>query len=667
MGSDLLSIGKGALLAAQVGLSTTGHNIANANVPGYNRQQVLQGSGPAQDQGFGFVGSGTVISQVRRVYNDFLTQQVRSAQNTVNSTETFNGQVSQIDNLFADATSGLSPALQDFFKGVQDVSSNPASTASRQALLSSANALAARFQGLSGRLDEIRDGVNKQIDANVTLINSLASGIANLNQKIGSLGNIDGKAPNDLLDQRDQLVADLNKQIKTTVTPGSNNSLTVSIGSGQPLVVGVRAFELATTASLTDPGRTEVGYVTARGVAPLATSVLSGGELGGLYEFRAQVLDRAQNSLGRIALGIAVTVNAQQRLGLDQAGNFGADLFTQSPVTVARSADNNLQSTTVVTAAISDPSKLTVSDYKLSFNGINFVVTRQSDNKQTPIAPFPQTGPQTIDGVDFTVTGVAATGDSFLIRPTATGASGFNLALTDRAEIAAAGPVTTSIPVGNKGTATLGDVTIDATYVAQSVPATNPATFPNRLVAPLTLTYNTADNTLSGLAATNKDVTVTNNGVATVFSAGTFNDAIPFTSGATISVGGISVAVTGVPANNDTFTLAPNVNGVGDNRNIRAIGQLQTTTLFDSGSTTFQGAYAEAVNFIGNKTRESQINNQAAVSLLASATQSQQEVSGVNLDEEASNLLRYQQAYQAAGKALQIASTLFDVLLSLGR
>jgi flagellar hook-associated protein 1 FlgK len=653
MAGNILNIGKTGLFAAQAGMATTGHNISNANVTGYSRQVVLQGAGAAQFIGSGFIGSGTQITDIKRYSDQFLNSQVRTATTTSSSLSAFSAQISQVDNLLGDSTAGLSPALQDFFKSVQDVASNPGSSSSRQALLSGAESLAGRFQGLNGRLQEIREGVNGQIASNVSTINAYADQIANLNNMIGNLG-ASGGSPNDLMDQRDQLVLDLNKQIKATVVAGDNNSITVSIGNGQPLVVGKKSYDLATIASPTDPTRVEVGYVTGSKVVPLAESALKGGELGGLMEFRSTALDRAQNSLGRIAISVAAAFNEQHRLGVDADGNMGADFFSSPDASVTASRYNSETSTAAVTAVVADPTKLTASDYQVAYDGAKYVVTRQSDNQKTVISPYPQTGPQTIDGIEFSIAGASDKGDNFTVRPTINGAAKFDVIVSDRSRIAAGTPVSTSSPTTNTGSARIGEGSIDAAYLAPG----------NALTSTLTLTYSSATASLSGFPA-GQAVTKTLNGASTVYPAGTAN--IPYEAGASYNFGGVNVGFTGTPGNNDTFTIIPNRNGGGDNRNMRALGNLQTTSIMDGGKTTFQGSYAEMVGFIGNKTREVQVNAAASESLLKQSHDAQQSVSGVNLDEEAANLLKYQQAYQAAGKVMQTASTLFDTLLSLGR
>lgn len=656
MAGNILSIGRSGLFAAQAALSTTGNNIANANVAGYSRQVVVQATSAEQDYGYGFIGSGTTVAEVKRYSDDFLNGQVRTAQASTSAYDSYNAQISQVDNLLSDTTSGLSPALQDFFNGVQDVSSNPSSVASRQALLSSADSLTASFQGLNGRLQEIRDGVNTQITSNVTLINSYAQQIAQLNDQITALSTDANHTPNDLMDKRDQLVLDLNKQVKANVVAGDNNSITVTIGSGQPLVVGKQVYTLAATSSPTDPTRVEVGYNSGGKVTVLGESLLTGGELGGLFDFRANSLDTAQNSLGRVALGLAQSFNNQHKLGIDNSGAPGGNFFVEAPAFVGISSANAPASTTVLSASVSDVTKLTTSDYRVDYDGSNFTVTRLSDNKPTTIAPYPQAGPQTIDGVDFNISGNATKGDSFIVKPTINGAAQFGVVLADPSKLATGAPIVTSTPLANKGSGKIGEGSVDKNYLTPG----------NALTAatPVTLTFAAGPPaTLAGFPAGQAVTATASDGTVTPYAAGV---AVPFVAGTNYSFGGIDVAFTGAPADGDTFGIGVNQSGAGDNRNARLLGALQTTNILDGNTATFQSGYAQLVSNVGNKTREVQVNGEAGAALLAQATQSQQSVSGVNLDEEAANLIKFQQAYQAAGKVMQIAGTLFDTLLSIG-
>ncbi len=552
MATNILSIGQSALAAAQVGLSTTGHNIANAATPGYNRQVIVQSAAQAQNFGFGFLGQGTEISTVKRVYSEFLGTQVRSAQTTKSGLDSYYSQIKQLDNLLGDPASGLSPAIQSFFSGIQELSSNPASIPTRQAALSSAESLASRFQSMAGRFQEMGQGINTQITSSVGVINSYATQIAQLNDAIGRTQGTSGQPANDLNDQRDQLILDLNKEIKTTVVKQGNGDYNVFVGNGQPLVVGVTASSLTTIASPTNPQKIEVAYPTPSGPVLVGGASLVGGKLGGLLAFRSQTLEPAQAALDTLATGIATTFNAQHRLGQDLNGNPGGDFFTVPSATV--------------------------------------------------------------------------------------GASGFAVAITDPRLIAAAAPIRTAAASSNTGTATIS---------AGSVNAPPP---PNvNLTQPVTITFT---------SATTFDVTGTGTGNPT---------GVTYTPGATLTYNGWSATISGTPVTGDSFNISANTGGVGDSRNALLLGALQTANVLNGGTTSYQGAYSQIVAQIGSKTRELDATSSAAGKLLSEATLSLQTESGVNLDEEATNLLRYQQAYQAAGKVMQIASQMFDVLLSLGR
>jgi flagellar hook-associated protein 1 FlgK len=649
---SLLSIGKSGLFAAQAALATTGNNITNSNVDGYSRQLVVQSTSISMGGNNGFIGTGTQIAQVKRYSDDFLNAQVRTAQASSSALSSYAAQVTQVDDLMSDTTSGLSPARSPVRFCTAEKKSCSAGVPSRQTLLTSADTLAARFQSMSGRLDEIRGGVNTQISASITQVNTYASQIAALNDQIGKLsaGN-ELNQPNDLLDQRDQLVMDLNKQVKATVVAGDNNSLTVSIGSGQPLVVGSQSFQLAATTSPTDQLRTEVGYVTGSKITPIAESALGGGALGATMDFRANTLDPAQNAFGRVAIALAQTFNDQNKLGLDANGNPGGDFFSVPDAEVTKNVNNNITSNTAITAKVVDATQLTSSDYKVAFDGTNYNVTRLSDNKKTVISPFPQTDPQTIDGLAFSVAGKAAAGDNFLVRPTVNGASGIKLALTDPAQVAAAAPIATGVPLSNTGTGKISEGSVDKNYLAAP------------LTAPVKIQYDANAKTLSGFPA-GQAVSVTGTDGKTVnYPAGS---SVPYADGNSYAVGGMHFTLNGAPGNGDTFTIAHNT-GVGDTRNASLLGDLQTKTILDNGSATFQSAFASLVSSVGNKTQEVQVNSKAADAQLQAAQTQAQNVSGVNLDEEASNLLKYQQAYQASSKVMQIADTIFQSLLSIAQ
>jgi flagellar hook-associated protein 1 len=634
--SNILNIGKSALGAAQIAIDTTGHNIANASTVGYSRQEVIQTAATGQDTGFGYVGKGTTVVAVRRIYSEYLGSQVLSAQTTKGQLDSYYTEIQQINNMLADSTVGLSPSLQNFFDGLQDVSANPNSSVSRQSLLSTADTLVAQFQSLSGQLKDISQGINSQIKASTTSINSYAKEIATLNDAIEKAqGRSDTNAPNDLLDQRDQLLADLSKDIRVSIVK-QGGSYDVYIGNGIPLVIGSKTYSLSNVTSPTDPSRLEVAYQSNGVTTVLADNVLSGGNLSGLLEFRSETLDAAQNSLGRIATVLATTFNEQHSLGQDQNGALGGNFFNVADPLVT--TDNRNTSTGVVSASIADAKLLTTSNYRLSYDGGNYSLTRLSDNvvlSSTTLAAAQAASAN--EGFSFSIaSGPLAAGDKFLIRPTANGASGISLAITDTTKIAAAAPILAAATSSNSGT---GKVTAG---VVNTPPPVNA-----NLQQPVTISFNP-------------------DGTYNVTGTGTGNPTnLTYTAGGDITYNGWTIKISGAPASGDTFTIGSNTNGVGDNRNALLLSALQTTDLVAGSSATYQGAYSQMVNMIGNKTSELEVTSSSADKLYTTAYNAQQSVSGVNLDEEAANLLRYQQAYQAAAKVMKTASDLFDTLLNV--
>ncbi|UGQ45223.1 flagellar hook-associated protein FlgK [Massilia endophytica] len=655
--SSLLSIGKSGLLAAQTGLATAGHNITNASVAGFSRQQVVQSTTKPIGIGVGFVGTGTEVAQIKRFYDDFLNKQLMGAQATQSSVDAYYSQISQIDNMLADSSIGISPALQDFFKGVQNANSTPSLPAARDSMLSAAQTLASRFQEVSGRLTEIQAGVNSTITASVAQINSYAGEIAKLNNQIAGLSLDKNNPPNDLLDRRDQLIRELNQHIQVNVMPSDNNMLSLSFGSGQPLVIGATTVELGVSTSPTDPSRVTVGYQTSGGVSALPDSAFTGGALGGVMKFRSESLDRVQNSLGQMAAGLAASFNDQHRLGQDLNGDLGGNFFAVTKAYVGYDTRNSPSSAATIDATITNASQLTSMDYDVKYEGGQYVV-RRSDG-QTTYLPDPMTDPVEIDGVSYMITGAAVEGDHFQVRPTYNAAAEFKVAITDRSKIALAAPVATSVGSANKGNGTITPGSVDVDYLTAG----------NALTAPLPLTFHQADpadpatRTLDGFPGTTDIVVTLQDGSSTTYPAGTTT--IAYEPNATIRFNGITVTVAGEPKEGDVFTVAPNSSGVGDSRNGVLLAGLQTKNILAGNTATFQGSYAQTVNMVANKTREMQISSEASETAVSQAKAAVQTVSGVNLDEEAADLLRYQQAYQAAGKVMQVASELFDTLLSL--
>jgi flagellar hook-associated protein 1 FlgK len=644
---SIFSIGVTGLDAAMIGLSTTSHNIANASTTGYNRQTIVQGTNFATLTGAGYIGQGTNVETVKRIYDQFLSQEVMSAQTSAAEMNSYSAQISQIDNLLGNTTSGLSVGLANFFSGVQQVAADPTSIAARQTMLSDANALVSTLQTMDQRLSQIRTGVNSQITSEVSAINSYSKQIADLNQRINlaSAGSGSNQQPNDLLDKRDQVIAELNQHIRVSTLTQADGTVSVFFGNGEPLVVGNTSYTLSTQPASDDPNRTVVAVQAASGGAAteVSESQLTGGTLGGLVSFRSQSLDSAQNALGRMAIAIGQNFNDQSKLGQDLNGLAGTDIFNLgSPATIA-SSQNTGSAALTATLTSTAASDLTTSDYQLGYDGTNYVLTRLSDGKSWSAASVAAVATSAGQGFDLAIaSGAINAGDVFKIEPTRMGSAGMSVAITDPRSIAAAAPFRTAAALDNIGTAKISAGSVD----------TPPPPNAN-LQQPVMIAF--IDPT---------HFSVTGTGIPASASLPPY---VSYTSGADVSYNGWTVQITGAAVAGDTFTVAANTGGTADSRNAVALAALQTKSTMIGGTASYQEAYAQLVSEVGNKASEVSsmaTSQQAAADQADSARKS---VSGVNLDEEAANLIKYQQAYQASAKVISIASKLFDQILALGQ
>ncbi|MDP3864875.1 MAG: flagellar hook-associated protein FlgK, partial [Rhodoferax sp.] len=480
MSNSMFYTGLSGLNVAQAALVTTGHNTANVNTPGYSRQSAQTASASGVNMvGVGFFGSGARVTDVTRSYDQYLASQLNQAQSTNQALGTYAAQISQLDNLLANQQAGLAPQLQTFFSHVQAVANTPADPAARQQLLSSSQALSNQFRTMDLYLSDLNVNVNQQIAGSVEQINTYAEQIASLNTQVAMLSNGTGKqAPNDLLDQRDQLVAELGKLVGTKLVVQDGGQYNIFIGNGQTLVLGDKATRLAAVNAASDPGRTTLAVVNAAGNAvELQESVISGGSLGGLLQFRNETLAPSQNALGRMAIALADTFNAQHRLGIDLNGAPGENFFSQAvPGVLANSRNSGSLN---LSASFTDVAGLTTSDYRLDVKAdLSYTVTRLSDSKVFSAADLAAAVPaNSFDGLTLAFSGVAAGGDSFLIQPTRNGARDLSVQLSDPAKVAAASPIITGNAVANQGSGAISAGKVDAAYLATPLAATVTLTY----------------------------------------------------------------------------------------------------------------------------------------------------------------------------------------------
>ncbi|MCA5919160.1 flagellar hook-associated protein FlgK [Pectobacterium brasiliense] len=560
--SNLINTAMSGLKGAQVALSTVSNNISNQAVTGYSRQNAILEQATSSSTSAGYIGNGVNVVSINRQYNEFITNQLRSAQTTSSSVSAYYEQISKIDNLLASSTTSLSSTIQGFFSNLQNLTSNAGDSSTRQTVLGKAEGLVNQFKVTDKYLRDMDSGLNTQIQSTVGQINTYTDQIASLNNEIMKLmGANSGTMPNDLLDQRDLLVDQLNKLVGVDVTVQDGTIYNVALKNGTNLVQAGTSNQLVAISSSSDPSRLTIGYKDrTNDVVTLNESTLTGGSLGGLISFRSETLDEARNQLGQLALAFADAFNAQHQKGFDHDGVKGGDFFSFGKAVVLDDSKNG--GNAVLTPSYTDTKDVQATNYSIKYDGASWQVTRLSDNSKFTATVDTSDNSLNFDGIKMTISGTPATNDSFLLKPVNDVITDMSVSISDPNKIAAA-----SVKLDSAG---------------------NPV------------------------------------------------------------VDGSGNPVFG---------------GVGDNTNAKALLALQNEKIV-GGKASASGAYASLVGMIGNQTSALKINNTSQQNVVKQLTAEQQSVSGVNLDEEYGDLMRYQQYYMANAQVIKTAQSIFDALLA---
>ena len=631
--SSALNIAARALNTNLAALQVIGHNIANVNTEGYSRQNVLLQSSGYQEFGNGFFGKGVEIATVTRSHNAYLTREASLSKSVASADGLRLSKLKQMEDLFPTGEAGLGASMNSMLNAWSDVASSPSNLTARVVVIARGDEFAARIRNTAGQLDQQRQGTVLQAEGSVNTVNRLAQDLASVNQRITeSQGS--ANTPNDLFDQRDELLSQINQYIQTSTVPSADGTVSVFIGGSQPLVLGQNANKLAVTSDPIDSTRKGLSFVQGGVTTPLDDKALGGGELAGLMTFLHQDLPDMQNQLGRMALALASEMNAQHRLGVDLTGAAGADFFVPPAAATGLAATGNT-GTATARATVSDPTALRASDYELRITAGGGSVVRLSDGQSTPFtAPLPVT----VDGLRFELpTGAAAAGDRFVFRPYADAARNLSMSLVAPDRLAAASPVLVT-PATSNGS-------------GLSV---------ERLSA------------ISASASLTNDVTLTfqANGTYTVVdaTAGTSSAGNAYIAGQPIEINGWSLTLRGSPTAGDSFTVdgAP-PGSTGQNAgNAGAMLALRDQPTFEG--VPLADGYTSLFSSLGTKVQSARFAADFTAQVATSTESARAGVSGVNLDEEAARLLQFQQSYQAAAKFLQIAQSTFDTLLqTVGR
>ncbi|WP_040501376.1 flagellar hook-associated protein FlgK, partial [Ideonella sp. B508-1] len=584
--SSLMSIGMRGMTAATASLDVTGHNIANANVKGYSRQQANLETAAGQFTGSGFFGKGVNVTNVTRAHDDFLTMQATAAAALQAKDDSHSSQLQQLEKLFPAGEQGIGFALGDFLNAAVDLSNNPADSSARQVLLARASDVAARFRTASDRIGILQQGVTADLQAQAATLNGYAAQVAKINQQIAANHGVD-QLPNDLMDQRDQLIKQMSGIMGVSTLQASDGTVSVFVGSGQSLVLGNEASQIIVNPDPADSSRSALSINTAGESMALNADQLGGGSMAGLMTFQNDDLVDARNQIGQMAMAFASKVNGVQSLGLDlrDPPQVGSALFNIG-APVAQANSNNARDAAgaylaKVNLTVSDASQLQASDYDLRPDGSGvagrYKLTRLSDGLVRTVNDG-----ATVDGFKISVgTPDLQPGDSFRLQPVGAAAAGMTRALDDASGIAAALPVTATMGTANTGTASVNLLKV-------TDPAINPS-----LTANVSFTDGSGHYSWS---LTDSAGTVTSSGTGT------------WTAGQPISLNGFELTLNGVPASGDTLSVAKTTFPASNNGNALALASLRDEafvgryTMSDGsigGGATVTDAYAATMADVG--------------------------------------------------------------------
>jgi len=677
---SLLNIGMSGLAASQSSLAVTGNNIANVDTAGYSRQQTVQGTKASQQYGNVFIGTGTTLADVRRVYNAYLDSQLQTATSLNSEAASYLAQATPLDSTLSDTNTGLTGVLQKFFTSVQGVSSSATDDTSRQSVLTGAQALSSRFNTIAKQLNDQNTTVNGSLADMASQVNKLATSIANLNQKIGEISTSGGQ-PNDLLDTRNEAVRQLSEMVGAQVVE-RGTSYDIYVGSGQPLVMGNTTNTLETVPSKDDPSR--MGLQMNRGSSTIdITSVISGGEIGGLLTYRKEVLDPSLNELGRVALVVADQMNSQQAQGIDKNGDFGSAIFNNinsaaliSQRSIAQAGNSAGSGNLDVT--IKDTGKLTTSDYQVTFTSATDYSVKRSDGTDmgsfsTTTSPAP-----VIDGFSLSLNGGGlSAGDTFKVTPTRGAAASIQTVLTDPKKIAAAAPLNGLASASNTGTYTQPTLSTTLDIYNPASQAELQSALKNS--TPVKLTFGAASGGSQTYTLTDAQGHSLGSGTIVPGQSNTLNLQVgmvdasgnPITDGGTPPVQKtftVQTTVGGAPKTGESFTMSLTGAASSDNRNAQALVALQTKPTVDTGSASkgisLTDAYNTLVTNVGTKAAQGKSDSDATTAILTQAKGARDSLSGVDLDEETGNLVKYQQYYTASSQIIKAAQETFSTLIN---
>ena len=669
--ASLINIGMSGLNASQGALATVGNNIANANTSGYSRQQIVQGSAASQQVGGVFIGTGTTLADVRRVYNSYLDAQLQTTTSLNGDAQAYLDQIGTVDKLLSDKNTGVSAALSSFFSSLQTAAAAPGDVSARQLLLTSAQTLSNRFNSISTQLNQQNEGINSQLDTLTSMVNQHTATIASLNKQIAQATTA-GNTPNNLLDARNEAVRSLNELVGVTVQE-HDNVYDITLGTGQSLVQGSTSNTISAVPGKVDKSQYSI-QVNFQQSSSDVTSVISGGKIGGLLRYRDDVLAPAMNDLGRTAIVVADAINQQLGQGLDANGEFGSSLFNSINSATAISQRSQAATGNIgagnFNVSIADSGALTAYDYQVTFTSATEYSVKRSDGTDMGAFATTDTPAKVIDGFTLDLKGGPMTaGDAFKVSPTRSGAGNIGVQMSDANKLAFAGPLVAGAGGSNTGTGAVGGLNLTVPLDIYS--GTNLGQSQVENAMPLRIVFDGVNDAgAHTYRVLNEKGEKISDGSYVPGQDNAVKIKVPVANadGSTSDVS-FDATISGSPGKGDSFDIKFNKDGKADNRNANELLGLQTKATVGvgkdgTGGVSMATSYSQLVSKVGGKASQAAVDGTANGAALSYAKEVRNSVSQVNLDEEASNLVKFQQYYTASSQIIKAAQATFSTLIN---
>lgn len=656
MSVNLYQTGVSGLVAAQQQLATTGHNIANVNTEGYNRQRAEQDTAVGLSFGNNFLGSGTYVNDVVRIYNQFSYKEQLHNSSKLGQADAANTSLDQLNDIMSFSGESLKSSIEQLYQSINSIADNPSDLGLRSIVLSQASNLSNDFQALNQNFDELEKSVNDEISQIAKEISGISYELSIINEQILSNRDLNNTGqPNDLLDRRDRLVTKLSKYTNVNTVTDANGVMTVMIGNGSTLVAGTTALSLGVRAGDPDPLATTISLIGVNSTANLNPESL-GGALSGKFEFRNEHLKQARNDINRLAMAISETINSVQAQGLDLNQQQGANLYTDINAPELQTsrilASSKNTGTLAARVEITDITLVPTDEFEVTYDGVNYVMKNLTTGSTETLALVAANTYSSTKGFNFIETaGAPAAEDKFLIRPSENSAALMKMLISDGKSIAASSAVQVTPSDNNMSS---GSVKISQVYDPVNARADMGMKVKILESTPGSYTF-TVTNNLGVVSA------------AQVYTPPSQMIDLPLGS-ATPS---FQIEIKGLPTGQapnapEEYDLT-DAYGPGNNTNALALVFSQEKSILNGSTETFTQSLGITTASVGSKAYSADLIYDTAEALFTQAYNRNQSTSGVNLDEEAANLIKFQQAYQAASQIISVANTIFDTLLAAAR